>query len=259
MGRTSGLAVLNIRPIIALTGVLGAGALGHFAGCGGSSSNGGNAAQGDDGGGGDAGGEGGPGGAVSCANPSTGYAMNYGSGQCGTWRWAVKTGTDQDVAKVNLVPQVTTIPQLIAQTTSAGGYCNRNGPVETQTYELKDVSLRFEALESDGDYHIIASDPATGKTMVTEVPFPGCVGHDGCQGNKALFCEITRARAAVDAKNPSAQYGDLGVGTIIGIGFFDTDELMNNPGPTGEAPNGVELHPILAICFGQGCNPLEGY
>ena len=25
------------------------------------------------------------------------------------------------------------------------------------------------------------------------------------------------------------------------------------------APNAIELHPILAICFGQDCDPLSGY
>jgi hypothetical protein len=27
-------------------------------------------------------------------------------------------------------------------------------------------------------------------------------------------------------------------------------------GSASAAPNGIEIHPILAICFGQDCNPL---
>lgn len=179
---------------------------------------------------------------------------------CGTWRWAVKTGTDNDVGKIDLTPQVTTIAALRAVSTAAGGYCSRTSN-ETTTYELKDVHLKFERLEADSDYHIIASD-SSGGTMIVEVPYPGCVGHDACSGQSAtpLLCDITHARAAVDAKNPGAtSYADLGTGTVIGVGFFDTDELMNSPRPTGMAPNGMELHPVLAICFGQGCNPLQGY
>jgi hypothetical protein len=196
-------------------------------------------------------------GALTCSTPSTAYANNGGS--CGTFRWAVKTGTDSDEAKVNLVPQVTTVPNLIGLPTNAGSTCSRVGP-ELQLYELRDVSLYFEALESDSDYHIIATDPGTGKTMITEIPFPGCVGHDSCQGNGPFLCAITHARAALDAKSPGAGgHTELGTGTVIGVGFFDTEELANHPGPNGEAPNGIELHPVLAICFGQGCNPLAGY
>jgi hypothetical protein len=200
-----------------------------------------------------------PSGAVTCSSPSTGFQNNGGSCSCGTWRWAVKTGTDNDVGKINLVPQVTTIGALTSIATSAGGYCNRNAPTETNVYVLRDVDLKFEALEADCDYHIIASDPMTGQTMVTEVPFPGCVGHNSCASGMPVYCDITHARAAVDAKNPSQTYGSMGTGTIVGVGFFDTDELMNHPGPSGEAPNGIELHPILGICFGAGCDPLAGY
>lgn len=200
---------------------------------------------------------GGPPGLVTCSAPSTTFQNNY-SGACGTWRWSVKTGTDYDVGKINLLPQPTTILALTGLSTVTGSYCNRTTN-ELNTYYLKDVSLKFEALESDGDYHIVAEDVSTGATMVTEVPFPGCVGQSACSSSQPLYCEITHARAAVDAKNPTQAYGDMGYGSIIGVGFFDTDELMNHPGPAGEAPNGIELHPILAICFGLGCNPLAGY
>jgi hypothetical protein len=198
----------------------------------------------------------GPPGAVTCSAPSTGYAKNAGS-TCGTFRWAVKTGTDDDVGKVSLVPQATTVAALTALPTSAGNSCTRTA-TEQAAYVLKDVALRFEHLETDGDYHIVANE--NGHTMVVEVPYPGCAGHDSCMSQTPFLCDITHARAAVDAKNPGAQsLVDLGVGTVIGVAFFDTYELQNNPQPTGMAPNGIELHPVLAICFGQGCDPLQGY
>jgi hypothetical protein len=36
---------------------------------------------------------------------------------------------------------------------------------------------------------------------------------------------------------------------VRGVGFFDRIH-----GQTGIAPNGIELHPILGICFGQNCS-----
>jgi hypothetical protein len=45
--------------------------------------------------------------------------------------------------------------------------------------------------------------------------------------------------------NPNVQYA-----TVVGVGFFN-----NEHGQTGVAPNGIELHPALGICFGKGCTP----
>jgi len=199
-------------------------------------------------------GTGGTVGRVSCTTPSTAYANNGGS--CGAWRWGVKTGTDQDVGKVNLVPEVTTIQTLISLPTPSVSYCKRQ-PAELETYELENVTLKFERLETDSDYHLIASD-GSGHSMLVEVPYPGCVGHKSCTSGTPWRCAITHARAAVDAKNPGAKsYAQLGTATVVGVGFFDTFELSSKYPPTGMAPNGVELHPVLAICFGQGCDPLK--
>ncbi len=192
--------------------------------------------------------------AISCSAPSTSYAGNGGA--CGKWRWGVKTGTDHDVGKVDMTPVVTTIQALRSLKTPSVHYCYRT-PDELKTYELRDVTLKFEHLENDSDYHLIASDSA-GNSMIVEVPYPGCVGTNSCQSGTPWLCEITHARAAVDAKNPGAKsYAKLGVGSVVGVGFFDTFELGNASPPAGMAPNGIELHPVLGICFGTGCDPLK--
>jgi hypothetical protein len=38
--------------------------------------------------------------------------------------------------------------------------------------------------------------------------------------------------------------------TVVGVGFFDFIH-----GQTGVAPNGIELHPVLGMCFAAGCEP----
>jgi hypothetical protein len=197
-------------------------------------------------GGGSSTGGGNTGGAITCAAPATNYQQNGGA--CGTERWPVKTATDTDVGSINLVPQVTTIAQLVAIARNQGGQCTRNAPTETTIYELQDVNLKFHDLESDSDYHIIATDNS-GNTMIVEIPYPACVSaSNGCSGSSTpLLCEITHARAAFDAVKP-------GNDTVIGVGFFDYAH-----GQDGVAPNVIELHPVLAFCLGQGCNPLAGY
>jgi hypothetical protein len=196
------------------------------------------------------------GGAVTCGTPSTAYQMN--GSNCGTFRWAVKTGTDDDVASVNMTPQVTTIAALAKLPTITGANCGRVTG-EKQLYELKNVTIQFEREESDSDYHLVLYDPASGDTMIGEIPYPGCAGHDSCQTGNPWLCEITHARAAMDAADSKQTAGILGTGTVIGAGFFDTYEGMMTTKPTGMAPNDLELHPVLAVCIGQDCNPLAGY
>jgi hypothetical protein len=82
--------------------------------------------------------------------------------------------------------------------------------------------------------------------MIVEIPYPSCA-----QGS-TWSCFISRARSEVDAKfsvSSSPQYPAQTI-TVRGVGFFDY-----NHGQTGVAPNAIELHPVLQICFGQGCTP----
>ena len=73
-----------------------------------------------------------------------------------------------------------------------------------------------------------------------------------CAAASPWICFITRARSEIDSKytvgtspqNPAATI------TVRGVGFFDYKH-----GQTGVAPNAIELHPVLQICFGKGCTP----
>jgi hypothetical protein len=164
-------------------------------------------------------------------------------GSCGTERWNIKTGTDSQAASVSLIPKPNTIATLVGLT-AAGGGNSRESPTETTLWELKDVTLSMIKLETDSDYHMVLSDGS--HTMIAEIPYPTCTT------GGAWTCFISRARSAVDAKltvSSSFQYPALTV-TLRGVGFFD---FLH--GQTGVAPNGIELHAVLQICFGQGCTP----
>jgi hypothetical protein len=190
-------------------------------------------------GGGSGSGSGG-GAAITCPAPGS-YTKNGGS--CGTERWNIKTGTDSQAASVSLIPKPNTIATLVALT-AAGGGNSRESPTETTLWELKDVTLSMIKLETDSDYHMVLSDGS--HTMIAEIPYPTCTT------GGAWTCFISRARSEVDAKlkvSSSPQYPALTV-TVRGVGFFD---FLH--GQTGVAPNGIELHAVLQICFGQGCTP----
>jgi hypothetical protein len=179
------------------------------------------------------------GGPITCPAPGS-YTKNGGA--CGTERWDIKTGADPYTSSVSLVPKSTTIATLVALG-AAGGGTSRESPTETTLWELKDVTLSMIKLETDSDYHIVLSDGAD--TMIVEIPYPDCAS------TSPWHCFISRARAEVDAKYTvgSPQYPAATV-TVRGVGFFDYKH-----GQTGVAPNAIELHPVLQICFGAGCTP----
>ena len=182
--------------------------------------------------------------AITCSNPGS-YTNNGGA--CGVERWAIKTGTDSQAAGISLVPTPTTITALRAPP-AAGGGSSRESPTETTLWELKDVILTELRLEADSDEHLVVTDPSSASdTMIIEVPYPSCATAS------PWLCFITHVRSELDAKFPnistSPQFPSVMV-TVRGVGFFDTLH-----GQTGVAPNGVELHAVLQICFGQGCTP----
>ncbi len=180
------------------------------------------------------------GGPITCPGPGN-YKKNGGA--CGSERWDIKVGMDQGAAHVSLAPQTTTIAALVAVPPNGGGAV-RSSPYETTLWELKDVTLSMIKLETDSDYHIVLSDGP--HTMIVEVPYPPC------GTSSAWACFLSRARSEVDAQlsvSSSPQYPAQTV-TVRGVGFFDVSH-----GQTGVAPNAIELHAVLEICFGKGCTP----
>ena len=170
------------------------------------------------------------------------------TGSCGVERWSIKTGTDSAVTQVNMTPQDTTIASMRA--IPAPSTLGQNSPrftfagsAEIQVFRLTNVTFTQYKLESDSDYHMILQD-AAGSTMIAEIPDPACVT------SGPWVSAITASRAAFDARftaSTSFQTANVPV-TITGAGFFD---LLH--GQTGVAPNGIELHAVLSVCFGTNC------
>jgi hypothetical protein len=161
--------------------------------------------------------------------------------QCGSERWSVKTGTDPDAGLVNLsAPTSTTIADLTAiPAPDQIPEDQRLRPTETTLWVLSATLVKF-IHAYDSDYHIVFMDSA-GRTMIAEIPDPGCVGP-----GSPFAAGIAHARAQFDAKfTPSDTFQTVNIPVqITGVGFFDYIE-----GQEGVAPNAIELHPIVDIVF----------
>jgi hypothetical protein len=162
-------------------------------------------------------------------------------------RRAVKTGHDNEVDKVNAAPRATTIAALraIAAPSSLSGDSARftyAGSPEIQTWRLTNVGLTGYKRETDGDYHLVLQDgPAN--SLIAEIPDPLRVG-ESWKG------PTSKARTAFDARHAAGRTFQTAreTVTVTGVGFFDFVH-----GQIGVAPNGIELHAVLDICWGPDC------
>jgi hypothetical protein len=184
---------------------------------------------------------------VLCATLTT-FAYAQNPFRCGKERWSIKTGTDQGATQIDInSPQQTTIanlvqfpaPQPIPKDTRV------DGP-ETTAWTINGTltAFKFENDPStgDSDYHLVVADQS-GLTMIVEIPFPQCVGN-----GSPFAARIANARQTFDSKftaGPDFQQVSVPV-TVVGVGMFDFAH-----GQFGRSDNGIELHPVLDIAFGD--------
>jgi hypothetical protein len=169
---------------------------------------------------------------------------------CGTERWPVKTGTDSQASAIDVTHASDT---LIATLTgypappNGGPMSSRIAPQETTEWRLRNVTLTGYKLEADSDFHLVISDGQ--RTMIVEIPDPGCVG-----STSPFTSKIQAARTAFLAKHTPGSWQTANETiSVVGAGFFDVPH-----GQTGVAANAIELHPVLGICWGANCDPGGG-
>jgi hypothetical protein len=170
-----------------------------------------------------------------------------GGCSCGKERWSIKTASDSGAPRISTVAGSTSISWLSSLSAPATlPETARIDPTELTSFQLVDVSLLQYKKEADCDYHLVLGDGTS--TLIAEIADPGCV-----QPQSPLAGAIAQARAQFDGRHgpvPWSYTSSAETVTVTGVGFFDFKH-----GQTGVAPNGIELHPVTAICFGKGCSP----
>jgi hypothetical protein len=171
-------------------------------------------------------------------------AADYGfSGYCGVERHQVKDLLDGFVPHQ---PQDASITTLRALPVPAGAAAGRT-QAEKTTYRVEADATAYK-IEADSDVHLAIADPADpSATMIAEFPAASCLA----QSSQAPQMEAARADMINALGDPptGSSYTDLNPPpcvTLTGIAFYDRIH-----GQRGVAPNGIELHPVLA--FQAGC------
>lgn len=179
------------------------------------------------------------------APPPVRNGADYGfTGSCGVERHEVKDLLDGFVpgaARDSSVAQLRTLP--VPQDAETG-----RTPPERVVYRIQALA-QADKIEADSDVHLAIADPADpGATMIAEFPAASCLA----QSTEAPELESARTDlvAALGAPSTGSRYHELSPSpcvTLTGVAFFDRIH-----GQRGVAPNGIELHPVLA--FQAGCD-----
>lgn len=162
---------------------------------------------------------------------------------CGTARWDVKTLTDAASGSVNFTVRDATVEELTALPVPGPIKTHTpRYPAETATYRVSGRLVGFK-LEADSDIHVVISGTSE-TTMIVEIPDPSCIG-------TVKHAEISQARAdfirafGQPVRQFSRPSGAPSL-NVVGVLFFDVIHAQ-----VGVAPNGVELHPVLAVSAGH--------
>ena len=140
---------------------------------------------------------------------------------------------------VDLRPIPTTVESLALLPRQPGTSFERGGSAERHVFVVEGLLAGWD-LENDQDYHVIIFDPNNQRlSLIAEIPHPACSG--ACQSGFAE--QYAEARAALQAcvQRPNPQDRSQRV-RVEGVGFFD-----RNHGQIGNAPNYIELHPVLKL------------
>jgi hypothetical protein len=147
---------------------------------------------------------------------------------CGVERWTVKTLGDRPSLRPVRAASIKSLTALPAPE----GLPQTRLPLERRIYRVT-AAVTLVRAEDDGDFHLVLQD-GSGRTMIAESPLGSC----GRSATAHRQRQIAAAREGVRLC-PKA--------TVTGVAFFDFQH-----GQTGVAPNGIELHPILAFTCATG-------
>ena len=169
--------------------------------------------------------------AVAAQSSRTHRSVASGPKACGVERWRVKILADESRERISWSPETTSIASLHQIPAPRGQLptARRIAPHELTLYRVHAI-VRQILSESDGDWHVVLADPDRGETLVAEIPDSACALGSGHEADYAATRRVLR----------SIPRGALV--ELDGIGFFDYLH-----GQRGMAPNGFELHPVVAI------------
>jgi hypothetical protein len=180
---------------------------------------------------------------------------------CPVDRYPVRFGRDYDANLIDLSAVTLTTVEAMRAWPAPGSLpaLNRISPYETTVLALdaRLIEYRRERSFDASDYRLVLADES-GRTIIVKIPSSECAAQDSGEPGSDLpdsrFLEgITFSRADFAARlspTTAVERADIRV-HVTGVGMFD---LLR--GQTGEAPNGIQLCPVLDISFDEARGPV---
>ena len=180
---------------------------------------------------------------------------------CPVARYPVRFGRDNDADLIDLSTFTRTTVEAMRSWPAPGIIppVNRISPYETTVLALEVTLIEYRQERSlDGsDYRLVLADES-GRTIIAKISSPDCAeqepGEPGSGLPESRFREglaISRAEFALRlSPTTTVEHANIRI-RVMGIGMFDS---LN--GEPGEAPNGIQLCPVLDIAFDEAREPV---
>jgi hypothetical protein len=181
---------------------------------------------------------------------------------CPVARFAVRFGKDIDVNLIDLSAVTHTTIEAMRSwpAPSIIPSANRISPYETTVLALEATLIEYRQVRSlDGsDYRLVLADES-GRTIIANISSPDCAekdtsGEPGSELPESRFLEaisVSRAEFAAQlSPTTTVERAKIHI-RVTGIGMFDSLS-----GQEGEAPNGIQLCPVLDISFDEARGPV---
>ena len=160
--------------------------------------------------------------------------------KCGVERERVKVLEDSTASSIDFTPRSSSVNAIRALPVPANysRYSQTRYPQERQVLSVQAQLVGWK-YENDKDFHVVIAQPGhPSETMIVEPPDPSC-------STSPKRSEFAATRAAlVQCFGEPHRWRKLPpiTVTLTGVLYFDPIH-----GQTGVAPNGAELHPLLAV------------
>jgi hypothetical protein len=163
--------------------------------------------------------------------------------RCGGPLWLLKTLSDPQRAKVDLVPQQTTVASIRERKGPGKPPTHRTTAFQRQTWEVPAQITSFK-LEATGALRLVLFDH--GAYMNAVIPAPSCLS--ARSRDRAEVIAAWQAFVAKCGKGTSTWQSLGAIFFVRGIGFWSQKRQLR-----GAAPNGAELHPVTGLRVVVSC------
>jgi hypothetical protein len=163
--------------------------------------------------------------------------------RCGGPLWLLKTLSDPQRAKVDLVPQQTTIAAIRERKGPGQPPTRRTTPFQRHMWEVPAQITSFK-LEATGALRLVLFD--NGAYMNAVIPAPSCLS--ARTRERAEMIATWQAFVAKCGKGTSTWQSLGAIFFVRGVGFWSQKRQLR-----GAAPNGAELHPVTGLRVVVSC------